>query len=78
MKTAISVNTSLFERAERYAKEKKISRSRLFAEAMEEYLEKREKDKIIEQINKVCAEVDTSLDPFWKEVQGRAVSKDEW
>jgi metal-responsive CopG/Arc/MetJ family transcriptional regulator len=78
MKTAISVDTNLFERAEKYAKEKKISRSRLFAQAMEEYLEKREKAKIIEQINKVCEEVDTSLDPFWKEVQGRAISKDEW
>lgn len=78
MKTAISVNTNLFERAERYAKEKKISRSRLFADAMEEYLEKREKDKIIEQINKVCEEVDTAIDPFWKEIQGRAVAKEEW
>ena len=78
MKTAISVSDGLFKRAENYAREKKISRSRLFSDAMEEYLAKREKDKIIEQINKVCEEVDTSIDPIWKNLQGRAFSKEEW
>lgn len=78
MKTAISVNTNLFERAEKYAKEKKISRSRLFAEAIEEYLEKREKDKIIEQINKVCEEVDTSVDPVLFKMALLSLPDDEW
>jgi metal-responsive CopG/Arc/MetJ family transcriptional regulator len=78
MKTAISVRDNLFQRADKYAKETKMSRSQLFSEAIEEYLAKREKEDLIAKINAVCEKVDTSLDPFWKEVQSRALPKDEW
>ena len=78
MKTAISVRDNLFQRAERYSKKKKISRSQLFSEALEEYLDKREEENLIAKINEVCDKVDTSLDPFWKEAQSRALSKEKW
>lgn len=78
MKTAISVQSNLFQRAEKFAREKKISRSKLFSDAVKDYLDRHERERIIEQINKVCDEVDTSIDPFWKEIQGRVISKDEW
>ncbi len=78
MKTAISVQNNLFQRAEKYAKQKKISRSQLFSKAVEEYLDKREEENLIAKINEVCDKVDTSLDPFWKKVQSRVLLKDEW
>lgn len=78
MKTAISVRDNLFQRAESYSKKKKISRSQLFSEAIEEYLDKREEENLIAKINEVCEKVETSLDPFWKDAQSRILSRDKW
>lgn len=78
MKTAISVKDNLFQRAENYSKKKKISRSQLFSEAIEEYLDKREEENLIAKINEVCDKVDTSLDPFWKKAQSGILSKEKW
>lgn len=72
MKTAISVREPLFKRAEKFAKRKKISRSQLFSDAVEEYMDRREdvdEESLIARINAVCAEVDTSVDPRMKEYQ---------
>lgn len=72
MKTAVSVRDNLFERAEKFAKRKKMSRSQLFSDAIEEYLDTREnmdEESLIARINAVCAEVDTSVDPQLKKYQ---------
>ncbi len=37
-----------------------------------------DEEDIIAKINNVCEEVDTSLDPFWKEMQSRTLPKDKW
>ena len=78
MKTAVSISDNVYKKAERFAKKAKITRSKLYSTAIEEYLERQERKKIIEQINKVCEEVDTSVDPFWRTMQGRVLAKDEW
>jgi metal-responsive CopG/Arc/MetJ family transcriptional regulator len=78
MKTAISVRDGLFQRAEKYANRTKMSRSQLFSEAVEEYLDKRENELLRAKINEVCEKVDTSLDPFWKKKQSRVLSKEKW
>lgn len=78
MKTAISVQDNLFQRIEKYAKTTKMSRSRLFSEAAEEYLNKREQETLIAKINEVCEKADTSLDPFWKKKQLRVLSEEKW
>ena len=78
MKTAVSISDELFAKAEKYAKRKKMSRSHLYSRALEEYINKEEKRRLIDRINKVCREVDTSLDPFWKQAQARAITKDKW
>jgi len=78
MKTAVSITDELFVKAEKLAKRKKISRSRLYSQAIEEYLAKDEKRKIIEKINKVCDEVDTSLDPGLKNFQADMIRRNEW
>jgi antitoxin MazE6 len=51
VKTAISLEEALFEQAEGAARELKISRSRLFALAVEEFLKKHESRKLLEAIN---------------------------
>ncbi len=78
MKTAVSIADDLFIKAEKFAKKKKMTRSGLYSKALAEYLNKEEKRKLIERVNKVCREVDTSIDPFWKQLQARTISKDEW
>lgn len=78
MKTAISVQDNLFQRAEKYAKQTKMSRSQLYSEAVEEYLDKNEDENLIAKINKVCEKVDTSLDPAIRQYQSRVINREKW
>lgn len=77
MKTAVSISDSLFDRAEKYAKKTKLSRSRLYSEALEDYLDRREKSRILDQINRVCEKVDTSVDPVLFKMSLLSLPKDE-
>ena len=78
MKTAISVPNDVFELSERLAKKLKVSRSQIFAMGVKKLGEEYDEEDIIARINAVCEEVDTSLDPFWKEMQSRTLPKDKW
>ena len=78
MKTAISVPNDVFELSERLAKKLKVSRSKIFAMGVKKLGEEYDEEDIVARINAVCKEVDTSLDPFWKEVQSRTLPKDKW
>jgi metal-responsive CopG/Arc/MetJ family transcriptional regulator len=51
VKTAISLDGALFREAEGVARRLKVSRSRLFATAMEEYLERRTNRELLRAIN---------------------------
>ena len=53
VKTALSIDESLFEQAEALAKDLDVSRSRVFAMALEEFLARHEAGKILAQINLV-------------------------
>lgn len=55
VKTAVSIDKALFARANALARGMKISRSRLFALALEEYLRRRENLKALEEIDLVYA-----------------------
>ena len=78
MKTAISVSDGLFQRAEKYANRTKMSRSQLFSKAIEEYLDKRERETLIAKVNEVCEKINTSLDPVLMKMQVLSLPKDEW
>jgi len=78
MKTAVSIKDEVFQNAESYAKKAKISRSRLYSDAVEEYLAKRSEKDLIDQINKVCEDVDTSLDPGIRGYQSRSAGREDW
>jgi predicted transcriptional regulator len=51
VKTAISIDDLLFQRAEALAAELHISRSRLFVLAMEEYIQRRQNRRLLQEIN---------------------------
>ncbi|MCC6501255.1 MAG: hypothetical protein IT313_13400 [Anaerolineales bacterium] len=56
VKTAISIQKSLFQRAEEIAKEMKISRSRLFVLAVEDFIRRYQNQILLEEINQAYSE----------------------
>lgn len=78
MKTAISVRDNLFQRVEKFSKEKKISRSQLFSEAAEEYLDKRESGDVTANLNAVYSTEDSSVDPVLFRMALLSLPKEEW
>jgi len=78
MKTAISIPDELFKAAEKLARRRKVSRSELYATALEEFVSKYDRERIQQQINEVAAEVDTSLDPALRASQARLLSREQW
>jgi metal-responsive CopG/Arc/MetJ family transcriptional regulator len=56
VKTAISIQKSLFEQAEKVARKMKVSRSRLFALALEDYIHREQNRELLTQINAAYAD----------------------
>ncbi|MBI2941714.1 MAG: ribbon-helix-helix protein, CopG family [Chloroflexi bacterium] len=56
VKTAISLDESLFEQVESLARALKLSRSRVIALALEEFVRRREDRRLLEAINATCEE----------------------
>ena len=78
MKTAISIPDDIFKGAERLARRTKKSRSRLFSDALKEYLARHSPDEITEAMNKVCAETGEATDPFVASASRRILERSEW
>ena len=51
IKTAISLQKSLFEQAEALAREMEVSRSRLFVLALEDFIQRYQNKQLLERIN---------------------------
>ncbi|MFO7867306.1 MAG: ribbon-helix-helix protein, CopG family [Candidatus Aminicenantes bacterium] len=51
MKTAVSIPDELFKEVDKLAKERKTSRSRIFSEAVQFYLEKIKSRKLLKELN---------------------------
>ncbi len=62
VKTVVSIPNDIF--SERLAKRSKKSRSRLFSEALEEYLARYAPEEITDALNKAVSELDRGSDPF--------------
>jgi predicted transcriptional regulator len=55
-KTAISLDDALFQKAEQVAQELSLSRSRLYSLAIEEFVERHENKRLLQQINEAVAD----------------------
>lgn len=78
MKTAISIPDKLYADAERFSRRRKKSRSRLYVEAVEEYLARHDADTITETMNQVCKMVDTRPDVALSAASRRTLKRVEW
>ncbi len=56
-KTAISIQTSLIEQADELARQMNISRSRLFARAIEDFVQHYQNRELLEKINAAYEEI---------------------
>jgi len=78
MKTAISIPDEVYEGAERLARRTKKSRSRLYGDAVKEYLARHAPDEVTEVMNRACAEVGETYDPFVSAAAHRILERSEW
>jgi len=78
MKTAVSLPDPLYEAADQLAKRLGVSRSELYATAIEEYLKSRRSEGVTEALNRVYREEPSSLDPVIAAIQAASLPRDEW
>jgi metal-responsive CopG/Arc/MetJ family transcriptional regulator len=78
MKTAISLPESIFREAERFARRVRKTRSKLYAEALAEYLARNSPNDITESMNLVCDRVAPQTDVFQAEASHRILSSESW
>jgi antitoxin MazE6 len=78
MKTAISIPNDLFDGAERLARRTRRSRSRLFTDALREYLARHAPDKVTESMDQAIMEVGEGKDEFVCSVARRRLERTEW
>jgi len=78
MKTAISIPDGVYQGAERLARRTKKSRSRLYGDALKEYLARHAPDEVTEAMNRACAEVGETKDPFVSSAARRILERSEW
>lgn len=82
VKTAISIQKSLFQRAEEIAKEMKISRSRLFVLAVEDFIRRHQNKLLLEEINLAYADgPDESEQDELRRIQRKSIKSmagNEW
>lgn len=82
IKTAVSLEDTLFERVEQIAHEMKMSRSRLVTLALEDFLRRHDSRTLLETLNATC--VGTDPDPVEsRRMEGmrrhhRRLVVDEW
>lgn len=77
MKTAISIPDDLFDDAERLARALKKSRSRLYGDAVREYVARHSAERVTETLDRVCVEAGPGGD-FTRAAARRTLERSDW
>lgn len=78
MKTAISLPDAVFAEAERFARRTKVSRSRLYSEAVREYVARHSPEQVTEAMDAVVRKVGARPDRFATAAAHRVLKQTEW
>ena len=78
MKVALSIPDEVFESAESLGKRLGVSRSRLYATALAEFVAKHKGRKITDRLDAVYGTEDSGLDATTRRLQQRSVERDAW
>jgi metal-responsive CopG/Arc/MetJ family transcriptional regulator len=78
MKIALSIPDELFESAESLGKRLGVSRSRLYATALADYVAKHQSRKVTARLDAVYATEESRLDRSFRRAQARSLPRDSW
>jgi metal-responsive CopG/Arc/MetJ family transcriptional regulator len=78
MKTAVSIPDDVFEEAQRLARRMKKSRSRLFSEALREYVARHTPDEVTEAMNATLDQVGEEAHRFVSLAGRRVLERTKW
>lgn len=77
VKTAVSIPDPIFEAADRLARRRKISRSALYAEALERMLAEHAGDDVTARLDEIYTEQSSALDEPLAAAQAQAL-REQW
>ena len=78
MKTAISIPDPTFEAAEAVARRLGLSRSALYARAVEEFVRAHRGEGVTAALDAVYATEESTLDPVLDHLQVASLTKEDW
>jgi metal-responsive CopG/Arc/MetJ family transcriptional regulator len=78
MKVALSIPDELFESAETLSKRLGLSRSRLYATALADFVAKHRGRKTTERLNAIYAQEPAHLDAGLRQAQSKTIGRDRW
>jgi len=78
MKTAISISDEIFTEADITARQLGISRSKLYAQAISEFVKTHKPEAITAKLNEVHSKKSLPLDSDIVQLNYDLISKDEW
>ena len=77
MKVAISVPDRVFEEAEQVSKRLRVSRSRMYSQALEDFVRKHRGESVRDSLDAVYGKESPGLDPVLTDLQARAL-REKW
>ena len=78
MKTAISIPDTIFQQAEKAARQMKVSRSELYTKAIASFLERHHAQDITGKLNEVYAQESLALAPEFAAAQTALLTTEDW
>ena len=78
MKIAISIPDEIFEEAEYLSRQQGKSRSRLYADAVAEYVGTYRTELVTEQLNAVYSAESSTMDAALESTQFQVLAQEEW
>jgi hypothetical protein len=79
MRITLHIPDPLFRSGEKLARRLRLTRSALYAKAMEQYLAKLKRDEALtRELDRVYRKLDTRLDPAIMAAQLRTLPKEDW
>lgn len=78
MKIAVSIPDAVFEAAERLAKERRVPRSQVFAEALAEYVARHRPEAVTEKLDAVYRVEESGMDEALLRAQVSVLDDEAW
>ena len=78
MKTAISIPDKTFDSADRLAKKMKMSRSELYARAVQEFVTEHARLNVREKLDQVYSTEPSTMDPALARTQAAVITREDW